>query len=219
MTDTEIVNYIAQHGPVALADLLSRVNRIKGYSATLDSHVLRMMNSVMPKLPDADYYSDLAELVQQEGFFTEAKQVVDAGYAAGLLGTGQNAAKHAKLRDTVNKNSADDIKNISKGEASAAKAKDGTGFLKLGYAYVTMGEFDKGIAFMQQGIAKGITKRPMDAQLLLGEAYFKAGKKDEALKAFAAAKGDDGVTALARYWTNHINYKPAAAPAPAAAAK
>ena len=109
-----------------------------------------------------------------------------------MLGTGANAAKHKQLRDQANKGAADDAKNIASGEAGAAKAKDGAGLVNLGYAYVTMDQFDKGIPLMEQGIAKGIAKRPDDYKLRLGAAYAKAGRKAEAIKTLQTVKGDDG---------------------------
>ncbi|MCG2585664.1 tetratricopeptide repeat protein [Massilia sp. TS11] len=190
-------------------DLLNRVRRVPGYAQPLDLFVLRLQMLVTKQLPDEFYYTDLAELDMLEGFFTEAKQVVDAGYQANLLGTGNNAAKHKALRDKANKASADDIKNIAAGEASAAKAKDGIGLVKTGYAYVTMGQIDKGLGFMQQGIAKGVAKRPDDAKLLLGIAYYKAKKYDEAIKTFAEVKANDGSLEVARFWTIKVKQEQA----------
>jgi hypothetical protein len=53
------------------------------------------------------------KLALKDGFPTEAKKVVDAGFAAGVLGTGANAAQHRQLRDRATKGAADDAKNIA----------------------------------------------------------------------------------------------------------
>ncbi|MDZ4279118.1 MAG: ABC transporter substrate-binding protein, partial [Dehalococcoidia bacterium] len=45
---------------------------------------------------------------------------------------------------------ADDAKSIASGEASAMKSKDGTGLINLGYAFVTMDQFDKGLDLIQK---------------------------------------------------------------------
>jgi hypothetical protein len=45
------------------------------------------------------------------------------------------------LRDLASKNAADDVKTMAQGEAEAAKSKDGTGLVNLGYAYVSVGQF------------------------------------------------------------------------------
>ncbi len=200
-------------------DLLHRLPSKPGFNQAHDIDILRLQFIAEKQLAPEEY-TELAELDLQAGFPTEAKKVIDAGYAAGVLGTGANSAKHKALRDRATKGAADDAKNIASGEASAAKAKDGVGLVNLGYAYVTMDQYDKGIPLMEQGIAKGINKRPDDYKLRLGMAYAKAGRKAEALKTFDSVKGEDGGADLARYWalwTNRAAAGTAAAPAPAAA--
>lgn len=198
-------------------DLLHRAAGKPGFNQVHDIDILRLQFMAQKQLAEPEY-TELAELDLQAGFPTEAKKVVDAGYAAGVLGTGSNAAKHKQLRDRATKGAADDAKNIAGGEAGAAKAKDGVGLANLGYAYVSMDQFDKGIPLMEQGIAKGISKRPDDYKLRLGIAYAKAGRKAEALKTFESVKGDDGGADLARYWSMWVNRAPAGAATTAAAA-
>ncbi|WP_426110778.1 tetratricopeptide repeat protein [Massilia sp. PWRC2] len=185
-------------------DLLHRLPGKAGYNQAHDIDILRLQALAQKQMAPEEYV-ELGELSLLAGFPTEAKKAIDAGYAAGVLGTGTSAAKHKQLRDRATKGALDDAKNIAGGEAAAAKAKDGVGLVNLGYAYVTMDQFDKGIALMEQGIAKGINKRPDDYKLRLGIAYAKAGRKADALKTFDAIKGDDGATELARYWTLWVN--------------
>jgi hypothetical protein len=200
-------------------DLLHRMQNKPGYSQAHEIDVLRL-ESVALKAMAAEEYVELAELTLAAGFPTEAKKAIDAGYAAGVLGTGANAAKHKQLRDKATKGAADDAKNIAGGEAGAAKAKDGAGLVNLGWAYVTMDQFDKGIPLMEQGVAKGVAKRADDYKLRLGMAYAKAGRKPEAIKTLQSIKGDDGLGDLAKYWILWVNRSaaPAAGAAPAAAA-
>ncbi|HEV7815523.1 MAG TPA: tetratricopeptide repeat protein [Janthinobacterium sp.] len=198
------------------SDLLSRTQGKPGVSQSLELDFYRLEFAAVKTLP-ADDYSNMGQLDLLAGFPTEAKKVLDAGYAAGVLGTGAGAAQHKKFRDQANKGAADDQKNIASGEAGANKSKDGIGLVNLGFAYVTMGQFDKGIDLMQKGIAKGNLKRPEDAKLHLAVAYVLAGRKDEALKALADVTGSEGQTDLARYWTFYLNRPAAGAAAPAAA--
>ena len=185
-------------------DLLSRLQGKPGYSNHLQLDVFRLEYAAVKKMA-AEEYLEMGELALQAGFPGEAKKTAEAGYAAGVLGSGPNAARHKKLRDQASKGAADDMKNIASGEASAAKSKDGAGLVNLGYAYVTMEQFDKGIALIQQGITKGGLKRPDDARLRLGQAYAMAGRKDDAIKTFDTVKGNDGSGDLARYWTYYVN--------------
>jgi tetratricopeptide (TPR) repeat protein len=197
-------------------ELLNRTRGKDGYNMRLDVDMLRLKKTVLPKLEGDDLY-DLADLDVLAGFFTEAKAAMDAGFEQGSLGTGPDAAKHKALRDKANKGAADDAKNVDSGVAAATKSKDGIGLVNLGYVYVTMGQFDKGLDLMQKGIAKGVSKNPEDAKLRLGYAYVMAGKKDEAAKILATVNPADGRGDLARYWMLWAN-RPAA-PAAAAAAK
>jgi tetratricopeptide (TPR) repeat protein len=196
-------------------DLLHRTLNKPGFNRAHDIDLLRLSFAALKKM-SVEEYVELAELDLAAGFPTEAKKAVDAGFAAGVLGTGANAAKHKALRDRANKGAADDVKNIASGEAGAAKAKDGTGLVNLGYAYVTMDQFDKGLPLMEQGIAKGVAKRPEDAKLRLGAAYAMAGRKAEAIKTLQTVKGDDGSADLAKYWMQWVNRSAAPAAAPAA---
>jgi tetratricopeptide (TPR) repeat protein len=188
-------------------DVINRgVVRRPGFNQeTYITDVLRLQFAAVQKLAP-ETYADLAELTLKDGFPTEAKKVVDAGFAAGVLGTGSNAASHRQLRDRATKGAADDAKNIASGEASASKSKNGAGLVNLGWAYVTMDQFDKGIGFIEQGIAKGGLKQPDEAKLRLGMAYARAGKKDQAIKTFETVKGGSGAADIAKYWLLLVNH-------------
>jgi tetratricopeptide (TPR) repeat protein len=167
--------------------------------------VLRLEFAAVKQM-SPDYYTELAELALKEGFPSEAKKVVDTGFAAGVLGTGSSAAKDRQLRDRATKEAANDAKTIAASEASAAKLKAGTGLVNLGWAYVTMDQYDKGIGFIQQGIAKGGLKSPDEAKLRLGMAYAKAGQKDKAIETFQQVKAGGGLSDTAKYWILLLNH-------------
>ncbi len=194
-------------------DVLRRMTNKTTFNDRLRLDGYRLQMTVAKEM-ETEEYLDMTERAMMTGFFGEAKQTMDAGFAAGKLGTGADASKHKQLRDKATKGAADDAKTIDAGEAGALKAKTGTPLVNLGYAYVTLDQFDKGIDLITKGIAKGGLKNPEDAKLRLGVAYAKAGKKDEAIKAFEAVKGTDGTADLARYWIMHVN-----APVAVAAAK
>jgi len=73
--------------------------------------------------------------------------------------------------------------------------------VRIGMAYTGLGQYDKGIALIQQGIAKGGHKHVDDARLHLGIAYVRAGNRAKANEAFRSVKGTDGAADLARLWT------------------
>jgi hypothetical protein len=77
--------------------------------------------------------------------------------------------------------------------------------VKVGYAYVSLGETDKGIALIEKGIAKGGLKRPDDAKLRLGMAQLqspkaKAGRGADAAQRDAAPMAQ--TADIARLWAH-----------------
>jgi len=133
----------------------------------------------------------------------EAKRVIDKGFAAGVLGNGPGADEQRKLRDTAAKQVADDEKILAQNAKDAAAAKDGNPLVNVGYAMVSAGQFDKGIALMEQGIQKGGINRLDDAKLHLAIAYLAAGQKAKAIAAFKSVQSGDATADLARLWVIH----------------
>ena len=189
-------------------DVLNRgVARKSGFDPQTNMINVYRLEAVTVKKMAPEEYVDLAELALRDGFPTEAKKTMDAGYAAGVLGKGANAKTHNALRDKATKGAADDAKNIAAGEASASKAKTGAGLVNLGWAYATMDQADKGVGFIQQGIAKGGLKNAEEAKLRLGMAQARAGKNAEAIATFQTVKGGGGAGDLAKYWILMLQQK------------
>ncbi|MFC0250730.1 tetratricopeptide repeat protein [Massilia consociata] len=188
-------------------DLLSRgVARKAGFDeATFGQSMLRLEFAAAKNDLPPEHYTFLAETALRDGFPAEAKEVLDAGFAAGVLGKGGDAKTHTALRSKATKQAADDAKTIAAGEASAAKSKTGAGLVNIGWAYTTMGQADKGIGFIQQGIAKGGLKNADEAKLRLGAAQARAGKKAEAIQTFESIKGGGGASDIAKYWVLLLN--------------
>ena len=130
----------------------------------------------------------------------EAKQVMEAGYKANMLGTGKNAARHKPLLDKATKQAAEDAKTLDAGEATAKAAKTGLAMVNMGFNLVLNGQFERGIVLMEMGVAKGGLKFPEEAKLHLGLAYLKAGNKPKAAEVFKSMQANDGSADLARYW-------------------
>lgn len=181
------------------ADLLARLQRKPGFSDRLSLDVYRLMLAT-GTLHEGGDFMEMAQLALQAGFPAEARKVVTEGFGKGVLGTGGEADRHKRLRDLANKQAEDDRKTLAADEKTAAAAKEGDGLVKLGYAYVTNGEFEKGISLMEQGIAKGTLRRPEDAKLHLGIAYLQAGNRAKALPHLKSVSGTDGAADLARLW-------------------
>ena len=136
----------------------------------------------------------------QAGFAGEAKALADQAFGAGLLGKGAEAEREQRLRKLVEKSFEEDRKTLGQGDAEAAAARSGDALVNQGLNYVGYGEFDKGLALLQQGIAKGALKQPEEAKLHLGYAQLKAGQKAEAVKTWKSVGGSDAAADLARLW-------------------
>jgi hypothetical protein len=180
-------------------DLLSRLQRKPNFSdrLALDTYRLSLATGSMTKASD---YMEMSQLAVQAGYPVEGKQVVDKGFAAGVLGTGAEADRHKRLKDLMVKRSDEEKATQAATEAEAAAAKDGNGLVNLGYNQVINGQGAKGVATMQQGITKGGLKRPEDAKLHLGMAQLIAGDSAKAQATFKTVTGTDGTADLARLW-------------------
>jgi predicted Zn-dependent protease len=186
-------------------DILSRIQNKPGFSDHLTLDLYRLKAAAV-QLQTSGEFTDVAQLALLAGFPGEAKKILDQGYQSGILGSGPDAAKQKRLRDQANKAIADDQRTMAQSEASVTSTKEGTGQLNLGYALVTAGQFDKGLALMESGLKKGGLKRPEDAKLHLGIAYQIAGQKDKAIQVFKTVQGTDGVADLARLWVIQVNH-------------
>ncbi len=143
---------------------------------------------------------EMAELALQAGLAGEAKTIVDKCYAGGLLGTGPDAARQARLKALVDKTYAATLAQLGKQDAAAAADRDGNRLLGLGETYVSYGKFDQGIAMIKDAIAKDDLRHPEDAKLELAIAYMNAGDKRDAIAAFRSVGGNDGTTDVAQLW-------------------
>jgi hypothetical protein len=183
-------------------DLLSRVQKKPGFSDRLSLHVFRLRLET-GNLSKTDDYLEMAQLALQAGYPAEAKAVVDKGYEAKALGTGQGADRHQRLRDLVTKSLEESQKNRAREEQEAIAAKDGNDLVKVGMNYVFEGKADKGLQLIDQGIKKGGLKRPEDAKLALGYAQVHAGQRAKGVQTLRTVQGTDGTADIARLWVLH----------------
>jgi len=180
-------------------DLLSRVQKKPGFSDRLGVNVYRLRFATGNAGTAADYM-EMAQLALQAGVPAEAKVIVDKGYAAGVLGKGDQADRQKRLRDMVQKSVDESLRNRAKDEAEAVAAKDGNDLVKVGLNYVYEGNAAKGMPLIEQGIKKGGLRRPDDAKLRLGEAQLYAGQKQRGVQTLRDVRGNDGTADIARLW-------------------
>ena len=185
-----------QYSGIYLADLPGK----SGFSSRFSLDLLRL-RLASGNLTAAADFMEMAQLLLQAQLPAEAKSVVDKGYAAGVLGTGAEAARQQRLRDLVNKTASESAASLAKRTAEAKAGKTGDDLVAIGAEVVSMGKADEGIALMQEGIAKDSLKHPEDAKLRLGVAMLQSGKgKAAAVKQLRTVQGTDGAPEVARLY-------------------
>jgi len=185
--------------------VLGRLRSKSGFSDrfSLDLFRLRLATGTLAKTDD---FMEMAQLALQAGLPAEGKAVVEKGFASGALGSGAEAERHKRLRDLALKQEAESKEAIDRQAQEAGAAKDGNALVQVGYAYVTMGQYDKGIALIEQGIAKGGLRHVEDAKLHLGMALLQSGKsKTKAVQTLRSVQGNDGGADLGRLWAVYAN--------------
>jgi hypothetical protein len=183
-------------------DLLARVQKKPGFSDRLGVHVYRLRLAT-GNISSANDYMELAQLALQQGVPAEAKVVIDKGYAAGVLGKGDEASRHGRLRDLVTKQLEESRKNRERDEKEALAAKEGNALVTLGLNYVYEGNTQKGFALIDQGLKKGNLKRAEDVKLRVGEAQMQAGRREVGTRTLREVRGTDGTADIARLWVLH----------------
>jgi tetratricopeptide (TPR) repeat protein len=189
-------------------DLLRRIEAKPGFNNRLALDMYRLRRATKTLDSGNDVF-EMAQLALQERQAAEAKKVLEEGFASGLLGKGSDAERQKRLLNLANQKAEEAPKTLAASEAEAVEQKDGGALVRIGMAYSGMGQYDKGIQLIQQGIAllqqdkgaKGKAGRVDEANLHLGIAYLRAGQKQKAAQAFKSVQGTDGSADLARLWT------------------
>lgn len=172
----------------------------------LDLDLLRLKSALGDLRKESDYM-EYAQLAMEAGFPTEAKKILDQGFAAGVLGKGAEAERQRRLQTKAAKDAADDQKTLGAGDADAERAKSGEGMVNTGFNYVLNGKSEHGLPLMEQGLKKGGLRHPEDGKLHLGIAYNLAGDKARAIQVLHTVQGNDGAADLAHLWAVYINGK------------
>lgn len=185
------------------SDAILSVRKTPGYSEKLDLDVARIRTAV-GVMKDEAAYVDAAQEAIDAGLPGEAKNFMDKGTAAGLVGQGSQAARDKRLSDMASNLSAQDQKTLS-GELAAA-GSNASALLKVGDAFLSYGQYDQAVTAYTQAISKGNFKTPIEAniaKLHLGIAYLNQGQKPKAKDTFKGVTGADGTGALAQLWATY----------------
>lgn len=179
---------------------LGRLPRKAGFSPRFEIDVLRLRLAT-GTLTRTEDFMEFAQLALQAGLPAEAEKIVERGYAAGALGTGPEAARHQRLRDLTTKRLAEQKAAIAAQATEAAAQPDGEALVTAGVRYASLGEVERGVQLIEQGIAKGKLRNAEDAKLRLGMAKLQSpALRPAALQTLRAVRGTDGAADIARLW-------------------
>ena len=167
------------------------------------SFELQRLQLALGLLGDEAAYMDATESAVQDGALGEAKSIMSAGTAAGVMGKGE-AAREQRLAALIDKRIAAKTAALPKEEAVAAGEKDGSDLVRDGITEASLGNADKGIGLIKDGIAKGGLRFPDQAKLDLGYAQLKAGKKADAAASFKSVAANTPESRLARLWVLYL---------------
>lgn len=187
--------------PEYWSDVIQRTASRPGFSRNLDLDTYRLMRAT-GNLDRAEEYMEAVQLAVQAGLPGEAREILDEGFQKKILGVGDatDVGRQNRLKALVETRYVEDRRTIAETDADAAAAASGDPLVRTGLAYVTYAQADKGLAMMEQGMAKGQLKYPEQSRLHLGYAYYLAGDMAKAIKQLRMVKGDNGAADIARLW-------------------
>ncbi len=146
-------------------------------------------------------YIEMAQLALEQGSPGDAEQVLEQGYEKNVF-TDPHEHEHAdRLLANAKKQAASDESALPKLAAEAAEEATGDKDVAVGMAYLGYQQFDQAADALAQGLMKGGVHDEAQAQLLLGIAQLKAGRRADALKAFHAVSGEPTLVRLANLWS------------------
>lgn len=181
---------VAYHpSPAYWDEMVTAIRGNPGYLPSLDLDIYRLRRAT-GSLSTANAYMEMTQLALVAGSPAEGKQVIDQGFASGVLGKDAQADREKRLQTLAAKRAQ------SGGDATTPVAP-----IDAGMNLVFEGQAQQGLPMMEQAIAKGGLEHPDAARLRLGEAYYVAGQKARAVQVLRTVKGTDGSGDLARLWT------------------
>lgn len=166
----------------------------------LDMERLRLVTGVSDK---ADQFMLLAQLALEAGLPGEAVTVLAKGVSAKVLGApGPGKERQDRLIAKAKTDAAADQAALPAADKEAQAAPDGKKGLLVGQRYVSYGRYNEGIAAIKRAISKGGIDAG-EAQLRLGQAYYAAGRRAEAQKAFSSVSASNPYSAVANLLSIH----------------
>ena len=147
-------------------------------------------------------YRNLASLFLSQSVPYKAGKVLEEGFEEELV---EDNAKNWELLAGAWRQAQEVDWAIPAMEKAASKSDSGELYARLGSIYLDGEQFEKAIQAIRKGLQRGGVKRPDNARLVMGMAYFNTNQYEKARDAFRAAGRDERSEQYARQWIKYMN--------------
>lgn len=132
----------------------------------------------------------------------KAAKVMDEGLDGEAI---EDTSKNWEILGNAYRQAQEVDKAIPAMEKAAAKSDDGELYTRLGNIYLDGEQYNKAIDAITKGLQRGGVKRPDQARLVLGMAYFNEKQYAKAREAFQAAGRDKRSAKFAEQWIKYMD--------------
>ena len=130
-----------------------------------------------------------------------AARAMEKGLADDIV---EKDSKNYELAGVAWRQAQEVTKSLPMLEAAASKAEKGELYARLGNVYLDVDKNKEAVEALKRGLDKGGVKRPDQARLALGMAYFNLGEFNAARRAFREARKDKRARSYADQWLKYI---------------
>ena len=130
-----------------------------------------------------------------------AARAMEKGLADDIV---EKDSKNYELAGVAWRQAQEVTKSLPMLEAAASKAEKGELYARLGNVYLDVDRNKEAVEALKRGLDKGGVKRPDQARLALGMAYFNLGEFNAARRAFREARKDKRARSYADQWLKYI---------------
>ena len=130
-----------------------------------------------------------------------AARAMEKGLADDIV---EKESKNYELAGVAWRQAQEVTKSLPMLEAAASKSEKGELYARLGNVYLDLDKNKEAIEALKRGLDRGGVKRPDQARLALGMAYFNLGDFNAARRAFREARKDKRARSYADQWLRYI---------------
>ena len=128
-------------------------------------------------------------------------KAMDTGFSDGIV---EEESKNYELTGAAWRQAQEVEKSLPMLEAAASTSEKGELYARLGNVYLDVDKNKQAVEALKKGLDKGGIKRPDQARLALGMAYFNLGEFNAARRAFRDARKDKRARSYADQWLKYI---------------